>query len=92
MRSYFLRFCNIGGQEVIDTKMHSIIGACLPMQRCQLSPTKLSEDEASGNAYEELQEKDEWWLSYMQTTNCVVLLSRETLPRDQVSRSVLLQY
>lgn len=65
MRSYLLRFSNAGGQEVIDTEMHSVIGACLPVQRCQLSPTKLSEDEASGDAYEKLQEKDEWWLSYM---------------------------
>lgn len=64
----------------------------MPVQRRQLSFTKLPEDEASGDAYEELQEKDKWWLSYLQTTDCVVLLSRETLPRNEVSRSILLQH
>lgn len=92
MFSYLSHFCNVGGQEVIDTKMHSIVGACLPVQRRQLSFTKLPEDEAGSDAYEELQEKDKWWLSYMQTTDCVVLLSRETLSRNQVSRSILLQH
>lgn len=72
--------------------MHSVIGACLPVQRRQLSFAELSEDEASSYAYEELQEKDKWWLSHMQTTDCAVLLSCETLPRNQVSCPVLLQY
>jgi len=64
MRSFFY-LCNVGGEEIIDTEMHSIIGACLPVQRRQLSSTELSKDEASSDAYKELQKKDKWWLSYM---------------------------
>jgi len=52
----------------------------------------LSEDETSCNAHEELQEKDKWWMSDMQAVDSIVLLSRETLPRDQMSCSILFQY
>jgi len=72
--------------------MHSVAGARLPVQRRQLSLAELPEDEASDDAHEELQEKDERRLSYVQAADRTVLLPRETLPGDQVSRSVLLQH
>lgn len=85
-------FRDTGSSKTFDTEMYPIIGACLPMQGRQLPSTKLSEDEESCDAHEELQEEDKWWMSDMQTIDSVVLLPRETLPRDQVSRSVLFQH
>lgn len=57
-----------------------------------MSSAKLSEDETGCDAYKELQEKDKWWMSDMQATYSTLLLPRETLPRDQVSCSILFQH
>jgi hypothetical protein len=45
---------NIGGPKIVDTEVHSVVGACVSMQRRELSFTELPEDEASGDAHEEL--------------------------------------
>lgn len=75
-------FYHTGSSETVDTEVHSVAGTWLPVQRRQLSSAELSEDEESGNAHEELQEKDERWMPDMQAIVSALLLPRETLPRD----------
>lgn len=75
-------FYHTGSSEIVDTEVHSVAGTWLPVQRRQLSSAELSEDEESGNAHEELQEKDERWMPDMQAIISALLLPRETLPRD----------
>lgn len=54
--THFLLFFSrdTGSAETFDTEVHTVAGARLPMQRCELPSTKLSKDEASGDAHEEL--------------------------------------
>jgi hypothetical protein len=78
-----LFFWFVGGEKALNTTVYPVTGACLPVSRCQLQVTQLSEDEASGAAYQDLQEKDQWWLSYMQTVDCIMLLSCQTLSGKQ---------
>lgn len=68
-----------GGKETVNTEVYPISGACLPMQRCQLQITELSEDEESCAAHKDLQEEGKWGLSYLQTTYCSLLLSCQIL-------------
>lgn len=79
-------------EKAIDSKMHSISGACMPVSRCKLPSTILSEDEACCDAYQELQEENSWRMSNLQTAYCALLLSCETLQREQMSCSVLSQH
>ena len=67
------------GKKTIHTAMHSVIGACLPMSRCKLSSTVMSEDETCRDTHEKLQEKNPWWMSDMQAAYCSLLLSCEAL-------------
>lgn len=69
-----------GGKKVINSEMHPVLGACLPVQRCKLQASELPEDEEGGAAYQDVQAKDQRWLSYMQATDCSLLLSRKALP------------
>jgi hypothetical protein len=79
-------------QEVVDPAVHPLSGARVSMSRRELSPDQLSEDEEGGDAHQNVQAKDERRLSDMQTVDSVVLLPRETLPRDQVSGAVLFEH
>lgn len=72
--------------------MHTFSGARVSVQRRELSTNKLSEDEASGHTHKGLQAKDQRRLSNLQTINRALLLSRETLPGNEVPRTVLFQY
>jgi hypothetical protein len=65
-----------GGKEVVHTEMHPVTGARLPVQRRQLQASQLPEDEAGGAAHQDVQAKDQRWLSYMQATDRSLLLSR----------------
>ena len=51
------------------------------MSRCQLSTAKLSDNEKSYAAHENLPKENERRLSRLQTTYCTLLLSCETLLR-----------
>lgn len=62
------------------------------MSRRQLSTTIVPEDETSGSAHQKLQEKNKRWLSDLQTAHRFVLLSCETLSRDQMSSAILCEH
>lgn len=72
--------------------LYTIFGTRLSVQRCQLSSSELSKDETRCEPYEIVQTKNERWLSYLQATYCLVLLSRQTLPRNEMPRTVLFQH
>lgn len=69
--------------------LYPVFGARVSMPRCQLPPAKLSEDEACRQPYEIMQTENERRLSDMQTTYRLVLLSRQTLPRNEVPCTIL---
>lgn len=62
------------------------------MSRRQLSPAELSKDETSRQSHEAVQTENERRLSYLQTADSVVLLPRQTLPRNEVPRTVLFEH
>lgn len=62
------------------------------MSRRQLPSNQLPEDETSRHPHENMQTQDERRLSHLQTVDSIVLLSRQTLPRNKVSGAVLLQH
>lgn len=78
--------------KTIHSKVHSVSRACLPVSRCKLSSTFLSENETCGATHEKLQEKNTWWLSNLQATDCLMLLSRETLSRGEMLSALLSKY
>lgn len=55
--------------------MYTIFGARLSMSRCQLSTSKLQEDESCSQSHEIVQTKNERRLSYLQAAHSFVLLS-----------------
>lgn len=55
--------------------MYSVFGARLPMSRCQLSTSKLQEDESSGQSHKIVQTKNQRWLPHLQAAYRFVLLS-----------------
>lgn len=73
-----------GGEEIIHSKMHPVIGACLPVQRRKLQAPELPKDEAGCAAHENVQEKDQRRLSYMQAIDRSVLLPRKALPGEHL--------
>lgn len=72
--------------------MHTVLGARVSVSRRKLSVTELPKDEEGRDAYENLQEKDKRCLSNLQTAYRALLLSRETLPRNKVSCTLLFEY
>lgn len=62
------------------------------MPRRELSPTELSKDETRRQPYEIVQTENERWLSDLQAAHRLVLLSRQTLPRNQVPSTVLFEH
>lgn len=52
----------------------------------------MSEDEARGDAHQELQEENSWGVPNMQTAHRPLLLSREALQGEQMSGAVLSQH
>lgn len=81
-----------GGAEAVDTAVHTVPGARLPVQGCQLSPDQLPENEEGGHAHKGLQAEDKWRLSHLQATHCAVLLPCQTLPGNEVSCALLFQH
>lgn len=72
--------------------MYPISGARVSMQRRKLQITKLSKDETRCHPYESMQEKNERWLSYLQAIDSALLLSRKTLPRNEMFGTILFEY
>jgi hypothetical protein len=72
--------------------MHSVAGACVSMSRRKLSTAFMSEDEARGDAHEELQAENARRVSDLQTAHCTLLLSCEVLQEEQMSGAVLSQH
>lgn len=62
------------------------------MSRRQLSSTIVPEDETGGPAHQKLQEKNKRRLSHLQTAHCFMLLSCQTLSRDQMSSAILCEH
>lgn len=72
--------------------MYPVFGARVPVPRCKLPPAQLSEDEAGGAAHQGVQAQDQRRLPHLQAAHRIVLLPRQTLPGDQVPRTLLLQH
>jgi hypothetical protein len=68
--------CVAGGEKIVHTEMYSVVGARLSVQRCQLQASQLPKDEAGGATHQDVQAEDQRWLSYMQATDCSLLLPR----------------
>lgn len=60
-------------------EMHPVVGPCLPVQRCQLSPNVVSQDEESCSTHEDVQETCQCQLPCLQTTYRLMLLPCQTL-------------
>jgi hypothetical protein len=69
-------FSVAGGEKIVHSEMYSVVGARLSVQRCQLQASQLPEDEAGGATHQDVQAEDQRWLSYMQATDCSLLLPR----------------
>lgn len=52
----------------------------------------MPEDEACGSTHKELQAENQWWLSHLQATYCIMLLPCQTLPRAKMSSAFLSKY
>lgn len=64
----------------------------MPVPQRQLLFAVLPEDEACCSAHKRLQTEDEWRLSHLQAAHCSVLLPRQTLSGEQMSRPVLSEH
>lgn len=86
-------FVNIpGSTKVLDTKVYTVFGARVSMQRRELPVSQLPENETSCPAHQDMQEANEWRLPDLQTACRPLLSSREALSRSQVSCALLLQH
>ena len=69
-----------GGEEVEHPEVHTEPGPRLPVQRRQLPPAKLPQDEAGGVPHQAVQEEDQRRLPHLQTAHRPLLLPRQALP------------
>ncbi len=76
----------------VHPALHPVLGARVSVQGRQLQTVKLSEDETSRCSHQNLQTKDERCLPDLQAAHRSVLLPRQTLSGNQVSRSFLREH
>lgn len=81
-----------GGSQTVHPAVHPVPGARVPVPRRELQATVVPEDEASGDAHEDLQAEDEGRLPDLQAADSAVLLPREALHGDEVLGAVLQQH
>lgn len=64
-----------GGKEAVNPEVYTVASTCMPVPRCKLQATKLSEDETSCAAHQDMQAEDQWRMPHMQTAHSTLLLS-----------------